>query len=221
MADEIRIAIVDDHPFFREGVERALRKQRTIKFVGSGATAGDAIAIASNEMPDILLLDIGLPGGGVAAARAIVASGSPTRIIMLTGYDDGENVGASLAAGASGYLLKGADTAELLEAIRTVYQGQAYITPALSSRLLMEEVRSPAADQGRCARLNSRERKLLELAAQGMTNSDIAQQLKLAVPTVKNYMSRTFEKLGVRNRAEAIAVSLSEAKPQSRSHDRP
>jgi len=208
MPENIRIAIVDDHPFFRDGVERALRKVQEISLVAQGTSAADAYRIAEENQPDIMLLDITMPGDGIEAARVIANGDAPIKVIMLTGSDDDEHVAAALAAGASGYLLKGANRAELLEAVRAVYNGRPYITPALSSRLLIQRTRGSQPNAGAVARakLNEREHQMLDYAAQGLNNSEIAAKCNLALPTVKNCMSRIFQKLHVRNRAEAIAV---------------
>lgn len=207
MPETLTIAIVDDHPFYREGVMRALQKARGVRIVGTGGSADDAIRIVAEQKPDILLLDIGLPGGGIEAARAIQAS-SPerTRIIILTGSDDSADVAAAFQGGVRGYLLKGADSTELLQAIRSVHQGDTFITPMLWSRVMAQSVAQQQASPS--LELSARERQMLDLACTGLTNGEIATRLNLALPTVKNAMSRIFDKLGVRNRAEAIAMNV-------------
>ena len=210
MSEAIRIAVIDDHPIFRGGLKRAFSRARDVKLVAEGASAADACRIAKEQQPDVMLLDVTMPGGGIEAARAIVASGSSVKTIMLTGSDDDEYVGAALAAGAQGYLLKGANAAELLEAVRTVHSGRPYVTPALSS-LLVRATRTQhlAGDAAvKTSNLNHREQQILEFAAQGLSNNEIAAKLGLAVPTIKNYMSHIFQKMQVRNRAEAVAVRL-------------
>jgi two-component system nitrate/nitrite response regulator NarL len=210
MPDSLTIAIVDDHPFYRDGVMRALQKARGVRIVGTGGSADDAVRIVADQKPDILLLDIGLPGGGIEAARTIQAS-SPerTRIIILTGSDDSADVAAAFQGGVRGYLLKGADSAELLQAIRTVHQGETFITPMLWSRVMAQSNGTAAPQQASPSlELSARERQMLDLASTGLTNSEIATRLNLALPTVKNAMSRIFDKLGVRNRAEAIAMNV-------------
>ena len=157
--------------------------------------------IAKELRPDVTSPDVTIPGGGIEAATTIVASGSSVKIIMLTGSDDDECVAAALAAGAQGYLLKGANAAELLEAIRVVHSGHPYVTPALSSRLLVLAARTQHLAGGAAVKssdLNHREQQILEFAAQGLSNNDIAAKLGLALPTVKNYMSRIFLKMHVR-----------------------
>lgn len=186
---------------------RALQKARGVRIVGTGGSADDAIRIVAEQKPDILLLDIGLPGGGIEAARAIQAS-SPerTRIIILTGSDDSADVAAAFQGGVRGYLLKGADSTELLQAIRSVHQGDTFITPMLWSRVMAQSVAQQQASPS--LELSARERQMLDLACTGLTNGEIATRLNLALPTVKNAMSRIFDKLGVRNRAEAIAMNV-------------
>jgi DNA-binding NarL/FixJ family response regulator len=211
MSPAIRVAIVDDHPFFRDGVKRALRRVKDIEFAAEGASAADACQIADEIKPDILLLDITMPGGGIEATRTIAEKSPGIGVIILTGADDDAKAEAALDAGAAGFLLKGVGTLELLEAVRCVHGGRPYITPAVSSRLVLNAVRSRRSTRESIPRhtdLNHREQEILNAAIEGLTNAEIARRLDLALPTVKNYMSRIFEKLNVRNRAEAIAVSL-------------
>lgn len=211
MAEPIRIVIVDDHPFFKDGVARALRKERLVRLVGTGSTAAEAVSMVVALRPDVLLLDIGLPGGGLLAAKDIAGLNAGTKVIMLTASDDETHVTAALEAGAAGYLLKGIEAAELIEAVRTVHDGQPYITQSLSSKMLIRSSQAQVgavATDDRCLHLSTRERQLLDHAANGLTNSDIATCMQVPLPTVKNTMSRIFDKLGVRNRAEAIAVFL-------------
>lgn len=210
MAETIRVAAVDDYPIMLAGIRRALQRAADITIVGEGLTAADACRIAAENAPDIILLDIAMPGGGIAAAREILAKGTPVRIIMLTAASDDEQVSAALAAGAMGYVLKGAGGKELLDAIRTVHSGAPYITPSLASRMLVRKEQQPGtvAAEGKIEGLNEREQQILDLAATGMTNEEIGQQLNLATSTVKNYMSKILDKMQVRNRAEAAAVRL-------------
>lgn len=211
MTDIIHVALVDDHPFFREGVRRALQKVRDVKLVAEGESADDARRIAREFRPDIMLLDITMPGGGIEAAHAISASDPAVKIVMLTGSDNDEHFNAAIAGGVRGYVLKGANTEELLKALRTVQAGQPYVTLSLSNRMLFQTVRSHEAPatphQGR-TELTPREQQFMDLAARGLTNTEIASDTGLALPTIKNAMSRIYEKLKVRNRAEAIAIWL-------------
>jgi DNA-binding NarL/FixJ family response regulator len=203
--EKITIGVVDDHPMFLQGLKRALRSAAHLEFVAEGASAEDACRIASKIKPDILLVDIGIPGNGIKAAETIGATAPSVKVIMVTGSDEDDHVERALAAGAKGYLLKGAGAEEVISAINTVHEGKPFITPLLASRLLVERFNScstpRAAPQ---VRLNRREQEILDCAAQGMTNKEIAEKLGLQLRSVKNYMSRVLLKLGVRNRMEAI-----------------
>ncbi len=210
MSEVIRIAVVDDHPIFCAGLKRTFGRAKDMALVAMGGSASDAVQIAKLDQPDILLLDVTMPGCGITAAGVIKELRLPCKIIMLTGSDDDGHLAAAFAAGAHGYVLKGSTSAELINAVRTVHAGQPFVTPALSTRVLVR-----AAYQGPSAPAKSvsydikaRERQILEFASQGLTNYDIAIRMGLALPTVRNYMSVIFEKMHVRNRAEAVAVWL-------------
>jgi two-component system nitrate/nitrite response regulator NarL len=202
MDETITIAAVDDHPLFLQGLRRALRLAPDLKFVAEGHSAEEARRIAVEDRPDVLLLDIGIPGGGLEAARAIAASAPGVRIIIITGSDDDEHVAKALSSGVKGYLLKGAGASEVIEAVRAVRAGQPHITPAIASRLLMQKFRA----DGHRAKLNSREQQIMNYAAQGLSNKDIADKLSLKVGSVKNQMSRILQKLQARNRLAAIVA---------------
>lgn len=209
MPDAIRIALVDDHPFFLEGARRALQRVKDVKLVAQGSTATEAVKIAEEQRPDIMILDITMPGSGIEAAKTIRAAHPSIHIVFLTGSDDEDHVTAAISSGARGYVLKGADAAELMTAVRTVMAGQPYVTPALSMRMLFDGGKPvDGADSAALKALTGREMEILNLAAQGMTNADIARELGIALQTVKNAMSRILEKLSVRNRVEAIAAFL-------------
>ena len=207
MSEHIRIAAVDDHPLFLEGLQRALRAVPELELICQGHSAADARRISREVKPDILLLDIGIPGDGIAALRAIALDNPAAKIVMLTGSDDDDHVADALAAGAKGYLLKGAGLAELVEAVRSVNAGQPYVMQAVASRMLVQKLGVKTLSVSRqLDQLNYRERQVLDYAAQGMTNRDIAVKLKLKVRTVKNYMSRILQKMQARNRFAAIAA---------------
>jgi two-component system, NarL family, nitrate/nitrite response regulator NarL len=208
MADALTVAAVDDHPLFLAGLKRAIGRSDEFKLVGEGASAEDAIRLSQSLTPGILLLDIGIPGGGIEAARAIAALAPGVRIVMLTASEDDEDVAVSLAAGAKGYLVKGSPTREVIQALRAVREGQTYVTPEVASRVLANKMRAkgePSASGGADAQLNDREQQVLDFAAQGLSNKEIAAKLNLTVHTVKNYMSRILSKLRVNNRVRAAA----------------
>lgn len=207
MLNFFRVAAVDDHPMFLEGLQKALRIAPQIKFVAQGATAMDARRIAHDVGPEVLLLDLGIPGGGLSALRHIAATLPHVNVIILTGSDDDEHVTSAIAAGAKGYVLKGARASDVVDAIQTVLEGRPYVCQPLASRLLVQRLQTDRREMpSQLDRLNHREKQVLECAAQGMTNRDIAEVLNLQVRTVKNYMSRVLQKLQARNRIAAIAA---------------
>lgn len=204
MTDRTRIVIVDDHPLFREGVAATLRSEPRFEIVGQGSNADEAIRFAAAHMPDVLLLDIGIVGCGLAAARQIVAAHPSILIIMLTASDNEEHVAAALDAGAKGYILKGIDAAELISAIIAIRRGETYVTPGLAARILsVMRQRVVAASHVDIASLTPREDEILAQVAEGSTNKEIARTLGISEKTVKHYMTNIMEKLQVRNRVEA------------------
>jgi two-component system nitrate/nitrite response regulator NarL len=212
MSDRIQIVIVDDHPMFRAGVVQTLRAEPDIEIVGEAMTASEAERLAVELLPDVILLDITIPGGGLNAARAITASSPVTKIIMLTASEAEEDVLTALKAGARGYILKGVSGHDLIKIVRDVYAGEAYVTPTLAASLLSEmqngergqpQISSPLDE------LTEREHQILEQVAAGLSNREIAQQLFLSEKTVKHYMTNILQKLQVRNRVEAALLAQS------------
>lgn len=206
--DRIRLAIVDDHPLFREGVVASLANVAAIEIVGQGADAEQAIQISQDLLPDVLLLDISLPGGGIEATREIARLCPYIKVIMLTASENEQHVSSALEAGARGYILKGIGAADLVRTIQAIYQGESYVTPQLAARLLSmmkKPVQSAAADDELPA-LTKREEQILDGVAEGKTNKEIARQLNISEKTVKHYMTNIMHKLQVRNRVEAALV---------------
>ena len=214
MTDKLRVAIVDDHPLFREGVAGVLVDEPDIDIVGQGSSAAEAIHLATDLLPDIILLDITMPGGGVQAARQIAASCPFTKIVMLTASEDEEDVTAALKAGARAYILKGVPARELVHIIRSVWAGEVYVTPALAVSLLSEmtkpAVAEPPRPTGTFANLTERERQILERVAAGLSNKEIGAQLYLSEKTIKHYMTNILQKLQVHNRVEAALLAQKE-----------
>ena len=206
MSERIRIAVVDDHPIFRDGVVHILKSAKSFDVVGEGSSAADAIRISRECQPEVMLLDISMPGGGVEAAASISQSHPDMRMIMLTVSEQEEHVSASLQAGARGYILKGTSGPELLGIVRSVYQGDSYVTPGLAARLLIQARQRAKAEQTKnpLSDLTSREEQILAHASRGMTNKEIANALSLSDKTVKHYMTNIMQKLNVRNRVEAV-----------------
>ena len=204
----IRILICDDHEVVREGLRTLLAGRADLEVVAEAGTSADAIEAAARARPDIVIMDVRLPdGSGVEACRAIREILPATRVIMLTSYPDDEALYASIVAGASGYLLKQTRAAALIEAIDAVSKGRALLDPSITARVL-ERVRRGSSDEDPAiASLTDQERKVLEQLATGKTNREIGVVLFLSEKTVKNYVSRILEKLGLHRRAEAAAFA--------------
>jgi len=210
MTETIQIVVADDHPLLREGVAHTLDSQPDMEVVGQGASADEAVHLAQELLPDLILLDINMPGSGLEAARAISATCPVTRIVMLTVSEEEEDLLAALKAGAQGYILKGVPARELVRILHAVCDGESYVTPALAASMLREMTGSapgarPAADPWN--ELTERERQILEEVANGLSNKEIGHQLMLSEKTVKHYMTNILQKLQVRNRVEAALLA--------------
>lgn len=199
-----RVMVVDDHPVFRAGLSAILDAAPDLTVVGEATTGLEAVALAASTSPDVVLMDLHMPDlGGVEATRRILAHAPATRVLVLTMIDRDAALAASLRAGARGYLLKGADRAEVLRAIRGVASGDAVFSAQVAQRLpsLLTAKASVAAD---FPNLTARENEILMLLAEGQDNSDIAAELSLSLKTVRNYVSSILTKLEVSGRAQAI-----------------
>lgn len=208
MTGTIRIAIVDDHPLFREGVTRSLSEIGGFEMVGEGATAQDAERLAATVRPDILLLDISMPGGGLSAVASILASHPAQKIVMLTVSEANADVTKALNAGVNGYVLKGVGSRGLADILRNVAAGESYLSPTLSARLL-SDLQSQQPTDGvaeRLRQLTERQTEILRLVAEGLSNKEVALRLELQEKTVKHHMTGVLSKLNVRNRTEAALV---------------
>jgi two-component system nitrate/nitrite response regulator NarL len=205
-ARTIRIAIVDDHPLLRRGVSETLSEEADLELVGLGESAQDAVRLAGEKRPDLILLDIALPGGGIEAARAIVESYPDIKVVMLTVREDRATVRAALKAGARGYLIKGVDGPELVSTLRKIHSGQSYVTPALAAQLL-SETSTPAPAVSLPPVLTKREQQIVALLSDGLSNQEIAEKLGLTENTVKHYMTPILQKLGARNRTEVAIIA--------------
>jgi DNA-binding NarL/FixJ family response regulator len=207
MSERLRVVVADDHPMFRAGVVASLAAQPGIEVVGEGASADDARRLVTENEPDIALLDIAMPGGGLTAARDITAAAPATRVVMLTVSEDEDDLLAAMKAGASGYVLKGAAASELVNVLRTVNAGEVYVAPGLAWGLLREMSRPKSAPLDE---LSAREREVLELVAAGLSNQEIGDRLSLAEKTIKHYMTSILSKLRVRSRVEAALLAYRE-----------
>jgi two-component system nitrate/nitrite response regulator NarL len=210
MSEKIRIAVIDDHPMLRAGVTHTLKAEPDFEVVGEGGTANDAIRIARDELPDIMLLDVSLPGGGIEAAQAIASACPVVKVVMLTVLQNEESVSAALQAGARGYILKGISGPDFVRTVRDIDRGEDYVSPGLAARLLAAAKAKSAArevDANPLSALTAREEQILSLVAEGFSNKEVGAQLKLSEKTVKYYMTNILQKLQVRNRVEAALLA--------------
>jgi two-component system nitrate/nitrite response regulator NarL len=204
VADRIKVAVVDAHPLYRQGLANAVSGSRLV-VVAEGGSAEDALPVVQRGKPDVLLIDIGVPGDGMGAAQGLLRGRPNLKVVILTAIDDEEDVGEALRMGVHGYILKDVSGPELVMAIETIHRGEPYITPSLASRLLMRSRGRPlVAQNGADMGLTSRDRQILGYLAKGLTNQEIAKSLGMNVRTVKHYLTQVFRKMRVRNRVEAI-----------------
>jgi DNA-binding NarL/FixJ family response regulator len=214
MTDRIQIIVVDDHPLFREGVVSTLRAEADFEIVAEGTDANQAIRLAGEHLPDLLLLDINIPGGGLNAVPKIAASSPVTKIVMLTASETEDDVVSALKAGARAYIVKGVAARELKNILRSVQNGEAYVTPTLAASLL-SDMQAEAAGKKPSSPLHDlteREHGILELVAAGKSNKEIAAELFLSEKTVKHHMTNILQKLHVRNRVEAALLAQSQGR---------
>jgi DNA-binding NarL/FixJ family response regulator len=202
----LRVLIADDHPLFRKGMRMLVESLPEMEVVGEAATGEEAIARAATLAPDVIVMDLQMPGGsGIAAARTILNASPHIRILMVTLFEDNESVFTALRAGARGYVLKDAGEGAMAQAIQAVGRGEAIFSPAVAARLMdYFAAPHPAVPKELFPTLTEREREVLGLIAQSHTNAEIARQLSLSVKTVHNYVSNIFSKLQVADRAQAI-----------------
>lgn len=211
---EITIAVVDDHPLFREGVMRILSEVQGFKIVGEGSTRDDALEISTTLKPDILLMDISMPGGGLNAILPILEMNPEQKIMMLTVSETSDDVMSALDKGAKAYVLKGVGSRILVDIVRSVAAGETYVSPALSARLLsdMSSAAALAKQPNPIKTLTGREHEVLKLVAEGLSNKRIALRLGIHEKTIKQHMTHIFAKLGTSNRTEA-AMALRNLMP--------
>ncbi|SDN41010.1 response regulator [Allokutzneria albata] len=198
----ITVLIVDDHPVVRDGLRGMLTGDPRFDVVGEAADGAEAVTLAVALEPDVALMDLRMPGtDGVSAIRAIAEKRLRTRVLVLTTYDTDADVLPAIEAGATGYLLKDAPKTELFRAVEAAARGEAVLAPAIATKLL-SQVRSPAKEP-----LSQRELEVLGLIARGMTNRDAAAKLFISEATVKTHLLHVYAKLGVNDRAAAVATA--------------
>lgn len=209
-----RVLICDDHEVVREGLIGLIGRQPGLTVVGEAGTVADSIEMAARAKPDVVIMDVRLPdGSGVEACRAIREARPETKVIMLTSYADDEALFASILAGASGYLLKQTRGQAVVDAITTVAGGKSLLDPEITGKVL-ERLRETRAEDPALASLTDQEHKVVIGLAEGKTNRAIGEELFLSEKTVKNYVSRILDKLGLSRRAEAAAY-MAKHKPRS------
>ncbi|HEU5472211.1 MAG TPA: response regulator transcription factor [Actinophytocola sp.] len=199
----ITVLIVDDHPVVRDGLRGILTGGDRFEVIGEAADGAEAVTLAEAHRPDVVLMDLRMPRmDGVAAIAELARRGVPSRVLVLTTYDTDSDVLPAIEAGATGYLLKDAPREELFRAVEAAARGQAVLSPAVATRL-MGQMRAPASDA-----LSQRELEVLGLIARGSTNREAAAALFISEATVKTHLLHVYAKLGVNDRAAAVAVAF-------------
>lgn len=210
--DKIRIIFAEDHVLVREGTRQILDREQDLEVVGEAADGVEAVELVKRLKPDLAILDISMPRmGGIEATRQIKKIAPRTSVLILSAYDDDQYVFALLEAGAAGYLLKDVSGDELVRAIRAVHSGEPVLHPAIARKVLdrvVQRQQAPAGSPVDGESLSDRELEVLRLAARGLTNAGIAQQLGLSTRTVQVHLTHIFAKLGVGSRTEAVITAL-------------
>ena len=207
MSAGLRVVVVDDHPMYREGLVMALESMAGVEVVGEAGDGERAVDVVGRADPDVVLMDLHMPGlNGIETTRRLLAEQADRAVLVLTMLDGEDSVFAAMRAGARGYLLKGADRAEIERAVRTVAGGEVVFSAAIAGRVLAW-FRSGGGTPGLAPfpELTEREREVLDLVARGLTNAEIARRLVVSDKTVRNHVSNVFAKLHVTDRASAVA----------------
>jgi DNA-binding NarL/FixJ family response regulator len=203
---KIRVLVADDHPMLREGLVAVLNTQQDFEVVGEAADGSEVVRLAERLNPDVILLDLEMPGvDGVAALEKLRSAGSEARTIVFTAYDTDERILGALRAGARGYLLKGASRTEIFDAIRTVHAGDSLLQPVVTNKLLQTMSREERREE--TEPLTPREIEVLALLSQGLQNKEISARLFISERTVKFHVSSLMHKLGAENRTETVTIA--------------
>jgi two-component system, NarL family, nitrate/nitrite response regulator NarL len=202
----IDILVVDDHPLFRQGVVGSLEMVSDFKVVGEAASGEDALALCLGLLPDVVLLDVSMPGwNGIVTAEKIALACPATAIVMLTAADDKDKLLAALKADTRGYVLKGVSAKELADVVRAARAGEVYVSPTIAAEMLVSLTRGKAPDP--LQELTVREREILELIGQALTNREIGEKIFLSEKTIKHYVTNILQKLQLRSRVEAALLA--------------
>ncbi len=205
MTEPIRILVADDHPLFLEGLVATLSGDEEMQVVATAVDSSTAVDAAREHRPDLALLDVAMPGGGLEAAGLIATASPATRVVMLTSSENQDNLMAAMNAGAKGYVLKGIAGRELRAILKSVHGGDVYVAPGLAYGMIKGLTRPRARDP--LEELTKRERDVLELVGAGLSNAEIGGRLGLAEKTVKHYMTAILGKLEVGSRVEAALLA--------------
>jgi NarL family two-component system response regulator LiaR len=208
---DIRIVLCEDHLITRQGIRRLFEDEKGLEVVGEAGNGEEVIQLVNEIKPDVILMDVAMPKlNGIEAARQIKIISPKTNILILSAYDDDEYVFALLKAGANGYLLKNVSGSELVRAIKAVHRGDPVLNPVVAKKVVnyfrLGETKIPTTDDA--AQLSERELGIIRLAAKGLTNKDIAENLHLSYRTVEGHLRDIFNKLGVGSRTEAVLQGL-------------
>jgi DNA-binding NarL/FixJ family response regulator len=200
----ITVMIVDDHPIVRAGIIGVLSGEEDLRVVGEASSADEAVTAARTLQPDVVLMDLRMPGGdGVVATAGVLTAAPKARVVVLTTYESDADILRAVEAGAAGYLLKDVARADLVTAIRAAARGETVLAPSVATRLV-DRMRRPAPADS----LSPRELEVLRLVAKGLSNADIGRELYISEATVKTHLLRTFAKLGVSDRTAAVTTAL-------------
>jgi DNA-binding NarL/FixJ family response regulator len=208
----IRVLLVDDQPLIRSGLRTLMDAEPDLDVVGEAGTGGDAIHLAQRLRPDVAVMDVRMPGmDGIAATAAITAAGGPTRVLVLTTFDEDEHIYGALRAGAAGFLVKDTALEDIITAVRVVAAGDALLAPGVTRRLIAEFAQRPQR-YGRSHPtlldgVTQREREVLTLVGRGLTNAEIAAELSISAATAKAHVARLFTKLDARDRVQLVIVA--------------
>ncbi|MEU9034962.1 response regulator transcription factor [Streptomyces sp. NPDC048352] len=210
-AAPVRVLLVDDQPLIRSGLRMLMADSEGLEVVGEAGTGGDAVRLAAEQGPDVVVMDIRMPGmDGIEATRRITSGPGAPRVLVLTTFDEDEHVYGALRAGASGFAVKDMALDEILAAVRLVAAGDALLAPAVTRRLIADFVRAPVARE-RPPRvvegITDREREVLTLVGRGRSNTEIAEELFISVATAKAHVARLFSKLGARDRVQLVITA--------------